>query len=279
MPEEPKIVHDLVPTPNPSELSLVIDVPVSVFAMSNRQMPTASTNGVIGDKYASEAFKFLVSAAWVKGYGDYVFVDVSKPMPQWLRFHFIKEKTAAQRASKEPFRSMPSFGNHRWNAILKKLSFFQDNSFPLAATIIKNGQKGTVTAPRTYDQVVYVPEINEGTLFLEEEFFSDTPFVIPQYEVPIPTAVSYVVPGGASGNFQECLHPKVVIPDLRAGSLVFIGGAQSDSGGNVRGQVFPETNQTGWERYVLSHKQKFEVGYYGYRVTVNPPDEPEVDVR
>lgn len=264
-----------VRSPHPKYRSMLTFIPEPELANCGGILPDP---GTLYEEFPPK----LRSPDYLKNFGKFVYVDQQEDGQDkdgnpgaWLIF--APGLTVEQAGV--PFRSLTSFGNHRWPAILKMLRFFQDETFPLSTNIISGGKMGIATAPRTYDQQVFIPEVNEGTHFLEEEFFSPIPFNIPQYAVPRPTAVSYNVPGGASGNFPECLHPKIAIPDLRSGSLIFVAGAVSDPQGNISGQLFPATEMEEWESYTLSDKQKLQMGFYRYRVTVTPPDEPDTIVR
>ena len=124
---------------------------------------------------------------------------------------------------------------------------------------------------------MYVPGGKLGSLFLTEEYFSPVPFEVPFYEGPVPSSVTYSVPG-TRGGFPNCLHEKIDIPNLEAGVVTRVAGNIAGIGGQINGQIFEETNITEWQYQVVSHTQQFKFGYHAIKIGVLPPDEPAVTI-
>lgn len=249
-----------VPTPSPNEWSFV----TVVRSLWGVQMPVAGQT-IYRD------WKQMIPQRAAGNYGSYVYADSVEAPAGWLGFLWVRHKTEKEKAT--PFRTIETFGNHRWPPELRSLRFFADPSFPRAI----NGPGGSIiTGPTYYVRQVYIPEQNEGTRFVIREFLSDTPFKIPLHPVPEPTSVSYDVPG-ASGSFPECLHPKIVIPAFRTATQSFtVTDGSSGAAGAIPGQAFPATNFETRAPYFVSDEQQFTNGlYYRKQVQAFPP--PELD--
>lgn len=264
MPKPKNDFFESVPTPNPSEMAFRVREDAAFVFPS--QFPQR------GDKFKDCKILSVKSRVAQQDLASYEYTYFSKE-GETLWFYFVKPKTEEEKNT--PFRITRSFGNHSWPPILKALVLIADSSFPRSTNVGgANGQQGIVTGPSYYVREIYIPEANEGSLFQLEEFFAPTPFKIPQHEVPQPSSVSYDVPG-RSGTFPRCLHKKLIVPNARTGTEKVIGDTTGDAAGIVSGQVFPATNFTEWDAYVISDKETFDVGYYRQKITVYPPDEPQ----
>ena len=264
-----------------NQLVLEVNVDSSKFAdqpwADKLTVSNIGSNGAVITGAIYQSLMPLVPQNYAKLYGQYVLTEVARRYAGYVTLTFIEHQTAAQ--ASQPWRVTSSFGNHRWPPILLALAFIQDNTFQRSTNGAQGNNAAIVLGPSYYVREAFIPETNEGTRFVEEEFYSDTPFIIPQYETPVETAVSYDIPG-ARGSFPSCLHPKIVVPSMRSSSTIVVQGSASDIAGAINGQVFPATNMEEWQPYVLSDQQKFENGAWRRtRVTVYPPEQPEVIIR
>lgn len=206
----------------------------------------------------------------VQKFGDYIYVTQSGSHG----LLFAPPRTVEE--AKVPYRKQWSkFGNHRWHPILKNLVLLENPSFPRSTNFIQNGQQGIATAPSYDDRYIYVPDVNEGSRFFTEEFFSPRQFIIPRYRVPIPTGVQYSI-GDLRGSFQECLHDDIDIPPTRSANAIYLGSSAYSGNGSVEGQSFPRTNFKTWLPYIVYDEQQLmDAGWYRKRIRVFPPTRPK----
>jgi len=278
-----KPTHRLEPTPNISLWALVVDIKQSVLVNEPEIIP------VEGTLYKNISHK-IISKDWLKKYGNYKLINTLRGSPAQplnsrypsnsetehrgemqdatVSLYFFPTLTDAQR--QKPYRELSYFGDHRWPPILHSLVFFKDNTFPRFTSGGNRGRGAIISGPTYYVREVYTPECYEGSRFLQQEFVADVPYNIPLYPVPVPTSVSYDLPG-LRGSFPECLHPKIVIPNTQTANAAFVAGDYSTASGAIQGQVFPATNFEDWAPYVLTDKQWFENGYRRTRIVVAPP--------
>lgn len=260
------VTHQPIRTPNPSVWNLEVTVKASQLATDPDFTPTEGT--------AYNLFpKWLKDSAYIRKWGEYTYID-NRDGPQKgdVTLVFCKNFTAAEAAT--PFRTYWRYGNHRWPPQLLALSFIKDNNFPRAINGTIKGQAGVILGPNYYVRRVLIPEINEGSRFLVEEFFSNTALPISSGLVPVPTEVMWDIPG-ARGSVPECLHPDIRIPHTQSATIGIVAGNVSDAAGVIAGQFFPETEMTELEPYVISQSNDFSSGYSSTRVTVYPPQTPE----
>lgn len=265
------LTHAVEATPNNQILALRVQVRQDVLASNPNIVPP---EGTLYKDFEGRLF----SKDWLAKFGNYRFIDTDNGRQQsqnpnakvmgmaapveginggaTLSLLFLPSLSASQRDT--PFRTMTSMGNHRWPPILLELALLQERSIPQSNYFVRER---------------YIPDVNEGTRFVQEEFFSDVPYIIPSYEVPIPSSVSYDV-SGARGSFPECLHDDITIKGTQTYNLITFLTAGS-AFGNLQGQFFPATNFIEWAPYVLSDDQNFQSGYYRKRITVWPPEMPE----
>jgi hypothetical protein len=267
---EPSPPWYLIDTPQPNLFSIGIVVPMQEVGKSPDAWPTEGST--------LEAFSLNPTPAIATQdlYGLYQYVGKSCVKSNVV-FIFGPNKTDAEKNT--PYRSYSETKNHRWPPILDALGIQQDYTFPNVTNVVSGNDSGIVTAPRNYPKRVYIPEVNEGTRFLTEEFFAATKFDIPRHAVPTPTAV-FVDILDVSLSFPECLHPKITVPNTRTGDVTLVAGTAAGAGGALNGQVFPATNFETWAPYILTDQQELrEGGWYRIRVRVFPPDLPDAIVR
>ena len=257
--------HRTISTPDPRYRSLVVTVGESSFASNGGVIP------IQGTSYSSDLFRGLLESDYHKEFENFVYVQQLPDVKEGGQLVFARGFTTEERNT--PFRVTSKFGNHRWPPILKFLKFELARDFPLVS---QNKAGNNTYANRYLVREGYIPEINEGTRFVTEEFISDVPYVIPQYSVPTPTSISYHYLN-IKGGFPECLHKKIDIKALISTVAVFDGTATVSNYNELSGQVFPATNFTEWAPYVLSDEQELVNGvWYRKRVRVYPPPIPEV---
>lgn len=254
------VTHRTIPSPNPTFRSLRVIVGEDSYASNGGIIPPEGT------LYKDPAFKGFFGRDYLKEFEDFRYVTQDSGTDGALIF----VRSMTQQVRDTAFRSTWSFGDHYWHPVLESLNFFEDFNFPRSTNGGRGGKSAIVTGPTYYVRQVYRPSVNEGSRFFTEEFFSDVPYNIPQYPTPVPTAVSYDLPG-VNGSIPECLHPRILVPTTRPASASFVLGNQTSTGGALPGQLFPATNFEDWEPYVVSHKQDFQNGYHAIRITVYPP--------
>jgi hypothetical protein len=260
----------LLPTPDPDTFTFVTTHEQKTIREWPRTYSTVFKNW----KHNVSSWKEAISSTG-KPYGEFIYTDSGEAPAGYVSFVWAPQKTEEEK--NVPFRTTKRFGNHHWPPILQQVKILEDHSFPQST----NGYNGgVILAPRYFDRVVYIPSVDEGSMFLEEEFLSPTPFEIGQYPVPVPSSVSYSYLG-ISGNFPECLHPRLVFPSKRMATAAYsTGDGATGAAGALSGQIFPETNFTEWAPFIVSHTQQSTNGvYYAKRVTVFPPGQPETIIR
>lgn len=187
---------------------------------------------------------------------------------------FVKVRTNNQRNT--PYRTLTGFGNHRWCPILKALVFIKEPGFPRSTNGVKAGQGAVIAGPSYYKREVFQGEVNEGSRFIETHYFSDIPFIVPSYPVPVPRSIAYDVPG-IHGSFPECIGPEIRIPKTRTASIAYIAGSSIAASGVLNGQFFAETDFDEWSPYFVSAQQTFNNGYDLTKLMVLPPIEVPED--
>lgn len=256
---------DLLTTADADEKSATVTCEVDNLRMA--QMPfegvTTYAQFAAGDRSRSDEF------------GSYIYTAASKPGAGLLTFHFAKPKTDEEKRT--PYKSfVERMGNHRWPDILVALAVTTDYSFPRSATIIDGNVQGVKTAPRYRIAEALIPEMNEGTRFLVQEFQAPTVFTIPPYRLPCATSVRITLPDGTTYSHGECLHGDIDIPPLATGQTSLISGAGAAAGGVMGAQKFPASNFSSWRAYWFSDEQVLRDGvWYRRRVRVIPPRRPD----
>lgn len=260
--------HRIIKTPNPSVWSLAVTAKASILASQPDFTPVEGT--------AYKDFpKWLKDSSYIKKWGNYTYVgseDGSNPGDVVLIF--VKNFTAQENAT--PYRTTTYFGDHPWPPVLKVVVLLPAGNTATNGSI--NGTSALFIGKKYKARVVFIPDCREGTKFIEEDFFSNVPFDIPQYIVPVATGVSFDVPG-TSANFPDSLHPEIIIPETEVVSYALISGTAFGASQTLKGQVFPKTNFTDWGQYVKSDQQTYNQGYPRKRITVIPPNPPKVIVK
>jgi hypothetical protein len=262
-------------SPRPGELVVVVSVPSALIVEGEIPQPRKgwSEAEILNRVLYKNTPQWMDKTLVASGYGEYEFL-INRGGGETIEFLFGKPKTKEE--ATKPFESYwKKHGNHRWPPILKSLEIIEDTSMPRTANVIKNGEAGIVIGPTYFDKYVYIPDCNEGSKFWFEEFVSPVPFNLPNYRVPVATAVQFSVPG-LSGGFQESLHDDINIPDTRSASSTLFASSSQAASGFVSGQSFPKTNFKTWLPYVVYDEQKQdETGlWYRQRIRVFPPMRP-----
>lgn len=261
--------HKTLPLSHPNKRGLMVSLEEGVFINNPYCLPPKGTlyknfpRGVITKDYNLK-------------FGDYVFTrqgpNSSSGDPT---IYFAPPMTEEE--SETPFETETSYGNHYWPPVLRALVFIPDKNVPITARV---GDDNFVKAYRHYTREVYIPSVSEGTLFTVDKFLYPQEPSIPQHDAPVPTRVSWDFLGN-TGQFEECLHPKIIIPDQQtAFEYTKAVGESTAASGSLQGQIFPATNFTRWSDYVVKDSFEFENGaYIRTRVTVTPPPEPRRIIR
>lgn len=260
--------HQTVKTPNPKFRSLIVAVSEDTYASNGGIIPPEGT------LYKDPLFKGFFGRDYLKEFSDFRYVCQSDEVKGGLLF--VRSMTQAQRDT--PYRQETGFGNHRWCPILKALIFIKDRNFPRATNGVKFGKGAVISGPSYYGRSAMQPEVNEGSRFIEQYFFSDKPYNIGSYPVPIPRSVSYSVPGDR-GSFPEVLGPTIKIPGTQTANAAFVTGSIAAASGALRGQNFPGSDMEEWSPYFVSDNQTFQNGYARTRLMVLPPIEvPDLSI-
>lgn len=265
----PGITHRIVKTPNPSVWSLAVTVQADILGTKPDFTPMEGT--------AYKNFpKWLISSDFLKNWGDYTYVQSEDGnTPGSVTLLFVKNFTPEENST--PFRTITYFDDHRWPAIMLAIGFPPVQGVNHSHNGIINGKSAIILSKMYSERRVIIPEVNEGTLFKKEEFFSNVPFTIPQYDTPVETEVFWDIPNGPHGSFVG-LHPDIPIPHTQVATAGIVEGNQSEASSIQKGQFFPATNFEDWSTYVWKHTQEFQNGYYAVRIWVTPPTQPEAQV-
>lgn len=269
-------LHKILDTPVPNEYALLVSIDEGVIIKNPDIIPAVGT--------AYNAFpNHVLPNDYLLKFGTYQFASSDKGTDGRVHLIFSKGKTEAQKNT--PFRTVQKFGNHYWHPVLKGIEIIPDDKTPRAYRGGGGVDQTTYAGPSFYVRTDYIPGVNEGSMFVIEEFFAATKFSIGQYPTPQPSAVSYDLPG-VSGGFPECLHNDITIEDHTTTNSMQVVGAGGQSGmstqvgSGIRGQFFPRTNFTTWAPYVLSdEQQQTPVGFHRTRVTVYPPSIPKLSIK
>lgn len=265
-------------TPQPNLLGFKVIIPQEVVAQNPSAMPlegsTLKTLGITGSP-TSKSLGWLPDPALCADnrFGLYLYTQQGMEGTD-IVFNYAYPKTVAE--ANVPYHTSNWKGNHRWPPVLLGVAVIADYGSPRSFTVLSGTTLGTGIGPSYYDQVQYIPDVSEGTRFVKDEFFGPISFNIPQTPVPVATSVSYLLPGGITGNFPECLHDTIKIPSALTCLEQLVSGSVTKIGSSIGEQVFPATNFTDWSPYVLSDTQEQQDGgWYRVRIRVFPPPQPE----
>lgn len=262
--------HKTAPTPDPAQRSLIVTVSEDSFASSGGVIPPQGT------LYTDPAWKTYFGKDYNKNFGNFVYTGQAGEYG--LAFAKALPVDASGNPIIEPYRTTREFKNHHWPKILFALGIVQDYTYPNVTNVISGSSAGIVTAPMNYGKYALVDDVEEGTVFVTDEFFGPVPFNIPRYTVPVTSPV-HVEVLGVKYDFPNCLHPKITVPNTRTGNAQLVAGVAAGVGGALNGQDFPATNFETWAPYVLTDQQEQrDGGWYRIRVRVFPPDLPDISV-
>lgn len=280
----PSVDIKIVETPNPYEQGLAVKVRDTLLANNPSLWPSGGRTYAEFNNAASDLVQ--LDQSYAAGYGNYVYVDAktgytSSGAPQaneipTTTFYFVQHKTDAQKSI--PFRTTESFGNLRWPAVLKFVTPLRKPGFTRSTNGILRGKSAIILQPSYFLRYGMIPETNTGTRFLTEEYFADTPFSVGQPQTPVETIVEIDIPG-LRQNFGPCLHKTIKIANTQTVIGAIVAGVQSSASESLEGQVFPRTNFTDWEVYIMSVHQEFQTGWYMRLIRAIPPEQPKIQIR
>lgn len=262
------VTHVPVATPNPQIIGLRVQIKSSILASNPNIIPPEGT-------LYSEFSKGILGKDWIEAYANYKYIQQERGETppgttegSTFSLLFLPTMTNAQRNT--PYRTLSKFGNFEWDPILNAIVFIADRNFPRSTNGVRGGRGALISGPSYYNRQSYQPGVNRGTRFILQYFFSDVPYNIPSYLVPIPRAIYFSVPG-TEGYFPSCLGPRIQIPNTQTASAAFVAGSTAFANGALKGQDFPATNYEGWTPYFSSDEQQFDNGYSRLRTFVIPP--------
>lgn len=261
-----------IATPDPGQRALVVIVDESVFAAKGGVIPPAKT------RYMDAAFKAYRPLEYQKKFEDFVYTgQIGEYGLGFAKGTFDADGNVIP--TPKPFRGgWAKFGNHRWCPLLKGLAFLEDYEFPQATNIISGGETGVAIAPRNYVHEAYIAEVNEGSRFWLDEFFSPVRYPFGRYPVPQPGRVSYQI-NGLRGAFEECLHDDIEIPATNSTTATLVAGSETSLESRIVGQFFPRTNFRSRRPYILTADQVYQDGgWYMQRLRVFPPRQPRTTI-
>lgn len=261
-PDEGKY-FDLVPTPNPREMAVIVRQRSDTF--NPTEVPE------IGTAYKDSSFLSVRPRIQLQGFEDYVLLNFGKEGDN-LWFKYGKNKAVTDQATK--FRTFFTNQRYTWPSVLEDLYIVQTSAFQQA---VYNGTT-TQTQPSYFPRYTFRPAVSVSTVVMVEQFLSPFPWTksdITQRQ-PIPTGVhgSWV---GLSFDFQECLHPSIVIPEKvpAATIVVGVGVANPPASRSPQRKFIPETNFLDWAPFVYEDSVQPSNGFWlRERVTYFPPNRP-----
>jgi hypothetical protein len=262
-PDEGKY-FSLVPTPNPREMAVVVRESAATF--NPTQVPE------IGTAYKDSSFLSVRPRIQLQGFKDYVLLNFGKDGDN-LWFKYGKNKVLSDEATR--FRTFFTTQRFTWPAVLEDLYVVQTREFEQA---VYNGTD-TQTQPSYFPRYTFRPAASVSTVVLVEQFLSPTPWTRADitHRQPIPTGVhaSWV---GLEFDFQECLHPAIVIPEKVPGASVVsgVGVLAAPSARNLQRKYLPETNFLDWASFIYDDSVQPTDGFWlRERATYYPPARPQ----
>lgn len=253
----------VIPTPNPREMAFIVRETAQTF--NPVEVP------VIGTSYAESKFLTTRPRIQLQGFKDYVLLNVSKDADN-LWFKYGKNKVQTDQATQ--FRTYFTTRRFTWPAVLEDLYVVQTRQFEQA---VYNGTT-TQTQPSYFPRYTFRPAVSVSTIVMIEQFLSPQPWPkeVLTHRQPIPTGVhaSWV---GLEFDFQECLHPAVVIPEKVPGATVVpgVGVLAAPSYRNLQRKYVPETNFLDWAPFIYDDAVEPTDGFWlRERVTYFPPVRP-----
>lgn len=171
----------------------------------------------------------------------------------WHAFYFVNPIANP----KIPVLTLTEKDDHYWHAVLKSLTFIEDNGFPVGVTAVNQQGSAAIFAGRRmlprYD--LQTPS-TEGTHFVIKLYFSNTPHLIGRSPSPQPQSV-HAHFATAQFSEPECLHDDIEIEDQNTVLTVYDATTKSvsASGGSATGQFFPATNFRRRRPYIVNDRQ------------------------
>ncbi len=136
----------------------------------------------------------------------------------------------------------------------------------------------TQTQPSYFPRYTFRPAASVSTVVMIEQFLSPANWARADivHRQPIPTGVhgSWV---GLEFDFQECLHPDIVIPEKVPGATVVpgVGVLAAPTYRNPQRKFIPQTNFLDWAQFVYDDAVEPTDGFWlRERVTYFPPIRP-----
>lgn len=267
-------------TPNPTEFMVSVRVPDEKF---NPKLLQANGKTLVRLLPYMDVSWTTVQGGRVGEYGDYVYsfcLDDGQDRTgyTWKRFYFVKPKTQEERDT--PFETLWSTKMYPWPAVLLELWF-------------ERTEVGGANE-YAYQRRRFRPSVTASSVIRIDHYLSEIPWSKQaiSHMQPIPTEISgrQVIKrsnGDATMNllvdFPKCLHPEVILtlpPNTVSGERIPNAGTQPPTYiGNVKQQVFPATNFTDWQPFVIQDiVQPVKGLYLREKITIWPPKRIEAQV-
>jgi hypothetical protein len=252
---------EVIPTPSPRELAFRVKEFCATF--NPTEVP------VIGTSYGDSTFLSVRPRIQLEGFKDYLLLNIQRD-GDFLWFKYAKNKTESEK-NNSPFRVFFTNRRYTWPAVLQDLYFVQTTEFQQA---VFDGTT-TQTQPSYFPRYAFRPAASVSTICMVEQFLSPTPWdrVNLNHTQPIPTGVhgSWV---GLEFDFQECLHPDIIITEKVPGFSIVqgVGVVSPLVPRNPLRKIIPKTNFTAWTQFVYDDGVEPSDGYWlRERVTYFPP--------
>jgi len=253
----------MVPTPNPREMAFIVKETAATF--NPEQVPE------VGTAYKDSAFLKVRPRIQLQGFEDYQLLNVGRD-GDYLWFKYGKNKVQSDQGTK--FRTYFTNRRFTWPAVLEDLYVVQTSQFVQA---VFDGST-TQTEPSYFPRYTFRPAASVSSVVMIEQFLSPVEWSKADvtHRQPIPTSVhaSWV---GLEFDFQECLHPDIVIPEKVPGAKVVpgVGVLASPTARNLQRKFIPQTNFTDWAPFIYDDAVEPTDGFWlRERVTYFPPIRP-----
>lgn len=253
----------MVPTPNSRELAFVVKETSATF--NPTEVPETGT------AYKDSSFLSVKPRIQLQGFEDYVLLTITAD-GEFLWFKYGKNKAATEQATK--FWTYFSSRRFTWPAVLEDLYVVQTQDFKQA---VFDGTS-TQTQPSYFPRYTFRPAVSLSSVVMIEQFLSPEGWskAALTHRQPIPTGVhaSWV---GLEFDFQECLHPAIVIPEKVPGAHIVpgVGVLASPTSRNLQRKYIPETNFLNWAPFVYEDTVQWSEGFMlRERITYFPPALP-----
>lgn len=253
----------LVPTANPQEMAFIVREPAATF--------NPTTTPVPGTAYKDSSFLSVKPRIQLQGFQDYQLLNAGREGDD-LWFKYGKNKTLSDQDTR--FRTFFTNRRYTWPAVLEDLYVVQTKAFQQA---VFDGTT-TQTLPSYFPRYSFRPAVSVSSVVMVEQFLSPVPWsrAAVTHQQPIPTGVhsSWV---GLSFDFQECLHPNIVVTEQVPGASVVsgVGVVNPSISRNLQRKIIPETNFLDWAPFVYEDAVEPNDGsFLRERITYFPPNLP-----